>query len=234
MPFYQIEGRGEESGRKWKPRQYFAANESSALRQAKKDGLKVDSVTLMSVFGCLTTVAGCSHKNSDNSDRQKILKKCSPYDSLILEHEIGNKHDKHAIKIMRVNGEQLGYVPQEIAQCIIDGYWKESGCNYCAINLGIESMGDDTDFLTTRIVILVAFSTLSAEKLNHGTEQELSRHGIILPSQEIIAWQKLKGIERAVQQRSKPAGRMNNNSGCLGVVVFAAFAVILPLIFMLN
>jgi hypothetical protein len=88
MPFFEITGIRKESGRKLKPRRYFAKNDTIAIRQAKKDGIEVNSVDLLDVWGCVTNIAGCSHRNTDNGSRQKLLKIIGASISYILYYSM--------------------------------------------------------------------------------------------------------------------------------------------------
>lgn len=62
-----------------------------------------------------TKVAGVTHKNADGSSRQRILRKCSVGESLMLVPEPDNPHDTNAIRLCRQNGQQLGYVNRDLA-----------------------------------------------------------------------------------------------------------------------
>ena len=58
-----------------------------------------------------THVAGVTHRNSDGTRRQAIIRKCSIGEKVDLVDEPDNKYDPNAIKVCRKNGEQLGYIP---------------------------------------------------------------------------------------------------------------------------
>ena len=60
-------------------------------------------------------VAGESHRNADGSDRRAIIPRCRVGDLLVLEHEPDNPHDINAIRVLRQNGEQIGYLEWEFA-----------------------------------------------------------------------------------------------------------------------
>jgi hypothetical protein len=122
----------------------------------------------------------------------------------VMEHEIGNRHDKHATKVMRINGEQLGYLPQGLAHDLIEGYWTDSGCDYWAVNLGVERMGGDTDLLTARILVLVSLP--GSETIQEKVKRELTRLGITDVSPESVNWQPLRGAQRAQSVRLLPVG----------------------------
>jgi hypothetical protein len=60
-------------------------------------------------------VHGIAHKNEDGSDRQKIIRKCRAGEPVRFELEPQNPFDPHAIKVCRMNGEQIGYVEKDMA-----------------------------------------------------------------------------------------------------------------------
>jgi hypothetical protein len=63
----------------------------------------------------LLPVAGESFANADGTSRQDILGRCAGGEFLRLDPEPDNPHDRNAVKICRLNGEQIGYVPAEHA-----------------------------------------------------------------------------------------------------------------------
>jgi len=58
-----------------------------------------------------TKVAGVTFEG-----RQRIVARCSQGELLTLVREPNNRHDKGAIKVMRLNGEQLGYIPSHVSR----------------------------------------------------------------------------------------------------------------------
>jgi hypothetical protein len=69
-------------------------------------------VSLEHFFG---QVAGESHRNHDGTDRQTIISRCTVGEPLILEHEPDNPYDINAIRVLRRNGEQIGYLERAFA-----------------------------------------------------------------------------------------------------------------------
>src|SRR6266700_2772416 len=55
-------------------------------------------------------VHGIYYRNSDGSIRQKVIRSCVPGEMLQLVAEPDNTHDPNAIKVCRMNGDQLGYL----------------------------------------------------------------------------------------------------------------------------
>ena len=64
-------------------------------------------------------VAGESRRNDDGSDRQAIIARCRVGELLRLEHEPDNPHDINAIRVLRQNGEQIGYLEREFAGQVV-------------------------------------------------------------------------------------------------------------------
>lgn len=65
-----------------------------------------------------TKIAGVTFENKDGTFRQDVLAKCRIGEELSLVREPDNPVDRNAIRIMRCNGEQLGYVPAHV--CMTD------------------------------------------------------------------------------------------------------------------
>jgi hypothetical protein len=121
MPEYEVQGFGRDSGRKRK-RTYHGANEEAAIQAASKDGTIVETVTKVAddppppaprvpeFRHWHTKVAGVTH-----GKRQKVISQCQRLESLMLETEDDNPADRNAIKVIRANGQQLGYINADMA-----------------------------------------------------------------------------------------------------------------------
>lgn len=64
-------------------------------------------------------VAGESHYNADGTDRQDIIPRCRVGEPLILAHEPDHPHDINAIRVLRANGQQIGYLERELAGQVV-------------------------------------------------------------------------------------------------------------------
>jgi len=62
-----------------------------------------------------TKIAGVTHPNKDRKSRQRLISQCRVGEELVLEREPDNPVDPKAIKVLRVTGEQLGYIPAQVA-----------------------------------------------------------------------------------------------------------------------
>jgi HIRAN domain len=66
-----------------------------------------------------TKIVGVTYQNSDGSYRQKLIRKCRLFESLLLDHEEDNPHDANAVRVCRQNGQQLGYLDGGLAEEIV-------------------------------------------------------------------------------------------------------------------
>jgi hypothetical protein len=60
--------------------------------------------------GFFSKIAGVSQENADGRSRQAIVERCHLGERLILKLEPGNGNDEIAVKVLRENGEHLGYL----------------------------------------------------------------------------------------------------------------------------
>ena len=194
MPYFIIEGHGKDSGRKRKPTQVFAKDQDSAIAKAKKQGIVPDSVELVQVTHFVIDVAGISHPNHDGTDRQTIVKRCRTGEKLVLEQEVGNPYDVHAITVFRENGEQLGYVPAALAADVIS--WHQMGCRYSAVVVQIVPLAEETKLLTVQVCVFVALADANLSRVAKYLSEEMARINpqwqvrAFLPKQQIgaIPW----------------------------------------------
>ena len=63
-------------------------------------------------------VTGVTHNNDCGGRRQAIIARCRVGEPLRLEREPNNPVDKLAIKVLRSNGEQIGYIPADEARLL--------------------------------------------------------------------------------------------------------------------
>jgi len=59
-----------------------------------------------------TKVAGVTFEG-----RQRIISRCSKGDELILLRDPNDRFDKGAIRVLRLYGQQLGFVPADVSRC---------------------------------------------------------------------------------------------------------------------
>lgn len=68
---------------------------------------------------------GVTHKNEDGTSRQDILKYSCSDERLLMEREPTNPYDSKAIKVINLQGEQLGQSNKELAQRLTP--WLDAG-----------------------------------------------------------------------------------------------------------
>jgi hypothetical protein len=58
-----------------------------------------------------TKIAGVSHEG-----RQRVVARCSVGERLVLVRDPANRFDNGAIKVLRLNGEELGFIPAHVSR----------------------------------------------------------------------------------------------------------------------
>lgn len=84
-------------------------------------------------------VAGESFRSADGSDRQAIIPRCRVGDLLMLKPEPDNPHDINAIRVLRQNGEQMGYLQREFAGQVMSRSARGYGFHALVAGVGRES-----------------------------------------------------------------------------------------------
>lgn len=85
-----------------------------ARQAGKNNSRRTRKARLTTASKYLLNVAGVSFSNEDGSDRQTIISRCRPGECLLLIREPDNKFDPAAIKVTRLSGQQLGYIPSQV------------------------------------------------------------------------------------------------------------------------
>jgi hypothetical protein len=104
-------------------------------------------------------VAGESYRNADGSDRQAIIASCRVGEPLLLLPEPDNPHDENAIKVLREDGKQIGYLDAGLAarlasegdgdyHAFIAGVGRGGGGLYGVAVLIVVNAGDASDAAT--------------------------------------------------------------------------------------
>jgi len=70
-----------------------------------------------------TKIAGAKYPNDDGSNRAAYIRRCKPLDLLVIQWDKGNPHDYYAKMVKRQSGEQLGFLPREIAAEIHEAFF---------------------------------------------------------------------------------------------------------------
>ncbi len=113
-------------------------------------------------------VAGESHRNADGSDRQAIIPRCRVGDLLVLEHEPDNPHDINAIRVLRQNGEQIGYLEREFAGEVVSRSAK--GRTYHAVIADIGRPRRSAPYGVALLIIVEEDGASDAEVANYARE----------------------------------------------------------------
>ena len=89
--------------------------EERLKRQDRLSSYSEGTTSRANVRHIYSKVYGVTRENEDGSSRQRIILGCSPGEELAIEPEPDNPVDENALKIVRRNGEQIGYVKAELA-----------------------------------------------------------------------------------------------------------------------
>lgn len=60
-------------------------------------------------------IVGVTHSNEDGTSRQQVIKRCKPRERLLLFPDPDNQFDNNAIKVCRLNGQQVGFIQEHQA-----------------------------------------------------------------------------------------------------------------------
>jgi hypothetical protein len=101
-----------------------------------------------------TRVVGVTHRNSDRKSRQKIIKKCNRLDPLLLDTEEDNPHGPNAIRVLRQNGEQIGYLDAALAKQLASRI--KQGYRFDAFIVDLTGGVDAKPTTGVNVVIIVA------------------------------------------------------------------------------
>jgi HIRAN domain-containing protein len=66
------------------------------------------------------SVAGESYPNRDGTDRQAIIASCRVGEALVLDAEPDNPVEENAVRMLRRDGQQIGYLEHGMAARLVD------------------------------------------------------------------------------------------------------------------
>jgi hypothetical protein len=78
--------------------------------------MRSEGLALRHVF---TSVAGVTYPNRDGTKRQTIITKCRIGESIVLEAEPDNPQRENAVRVLRKDGSQIGYVASRMATQLV-------------------------------------------------------------------------------------------------------------------
>ncbi len=223
MPEYWIIGKSLRTGKTLQPKRYIASSEADAIASAKDDGRTADSIRVRSVVSFNDEVAGVSHKNSDNSSRQKLIRETKRHEPVLLIRETANKHDANAIAVCRrSDGRQLGYLPAQRAKQIVNVLLCDQGARYAAICSSVGQM-ERSELLGLELLVVVAIpGTTDDEIQKHlGSKEFMESNGS--KAIRLANFQRLDATDKVTQslkrQGNKSEPKKKEASGCLIAVV---------------
>jgi len=137
---YELSLRSPKTGKPLKRKKKIeAGSEQEARAIAEDQGLIVIGVEAIDSWCELVEVAGVSFKNPDNTSRYKVIRACRVGDDVTLEHESGNRHDAHAIRVLDGRGRQMGFLERHVAARVMNWYEAGRSPHYSAVIEEIET-----------------------------------------------------------------------------------------------
>lgn len=146
--------------------------ERERTAEDRRRAAEIEQVLSLRMRHCFARVAGVTYPNNDGSERQSILRRCSPGEQLILRHDPHNRFSPFATEVLRLSGEQLGHVPEYLAERVC----AETDEGYRAIGVLTAVTGGTWDKPTRGANIAVFFITtdVTNEELQQYAEDVLS------------------------------------------------------------
>jgi HIRAN domain len=119
-----------------------------------------------------TYLAGVTHRNSDGTPRQKLVRDLGKFDNIFLRLEPENPHDPNAVMIIRERDEQqIGYLPRDVAAVVAPS--KQSGFQYGGWVLEVRDEHDDQGRSVCFVDLLVmeAIADVTASEAQRYTDR---------------------------------------------------------------
>jgi hypothetical protein len=142
-----------------------------------------------------TRVVGVTHRNSDRKSRQKIIKKCNRLDPLLLDTEEDNPHDPNAIRVLRQNGEQIGYLDAALAKQLASRI--KQGYRFDAFIADLTGGVDAKPTTGVNVVIIVAPPGASVRRVRSYWES-------LRASKELDDYAPFEDLQDAFDRAGKP------------------------------
>ncbi|MEO1496839.1 MAG: HIRAN domain-containing protein [Planctomycetota bacterium] len=117
-------------------------------------------------------IAGVSHDNQDGSSRQSIIRLCEVGEQLRLDHDEGNEHDRFAVKLIRSTGEQVGYLPSDLARQVVQR--SSTGTRYAAFIQDLTGGTPDKPTRGANLLLIAASPGTSDEAAQAYVDSALS------------------------------------------------------------
>jgi hypothetical protein len=158
----------EDLGRLWR-----------IVRLQKKGADIPDSASLAeverleSLRNYFTKVVGVSRVNRDGTSRQEIIARCRQWEEVRFVPEVDNPVDANAIAVVRANGEQIGYLRQNLAEVVAD--CMKDGWRYFPIIKAILSDGVASHDLGVVLLVIGAASALPMNVVEEYAEKVFAK-----------------------------------------------------------
>jgi len=105
----------QKYGEKFKPTTASIYLKAEYVSEKDQPSIEVPKVPVQMHEGTsrsfFTTVAGVTHEG-----RQKIIARCVVGEALSLLRDPDNRFDRGAIRVLRLNGEQIGFIPAHVSR----------------------------------------------------------------------------------------------------------------------
>jgi hypothetical protein len=90
------------------------------IAQREQEIREYEAAQRKSIRHSFAKVAGVTFQNEDGTERQDVLRFCASGEQLILVRDEDNDFSCNAVEVRRLNGLQLGYAPEYLAERIVD------------------------------------------------------------------------------------------------------------------
>lgn len=87
-------------------------------------------------------VAGVTFRNPDGTDRRKLVEKCAAFDQVRLKLEPDNPADSHAVAVLNMDGQCLGYLKRETAAQVSQDFEASSRIWFAVVRRVTPATGD--------------------------------------------------------------------------------------------
>lgn len=136
-------------------RKRIAREQEKAEAKAERDRAKAEERErrdrLQHIF---TKVSGVSFPNDDGSERQQIIRHCRQGEILVLQRDPRNPYSPYAIKVLRQTGQQIGHIPEHLAERACD--WMDEGRDVAARITNLTGGVSGKDYRGVNIAMFVA------------------------------------------------------------------------------
>ena len=94
-----------------------------------------------------TSVAGVTYPNRDGSNRQTIIAKCRAGEPIVLDAEPANPQHETAVRVLRKDSSQIGYVVQRMATHLIT--------DLAGVTAFVASMDNSGPYLEVSLLLVI-------------------------------------------------------------------------------